>query len=164
MHPMLGGLKSFFAEGKLGGTVDESGKQEASWQIKNGQYYYDDYQFTHFTPSCQLNYSKLPVVVLLSTITRSSGEAIAIAFKGRPHTYFIGVPTAGGYTTSNQPIYLRNDLFLNLAVAYFADRKGTVYKTLVTPDLMIKEKDDFDNLGQDAKVQAAVSWLRKNIR
>jgi C-terminal processing protease CtpA/Prc len=164
MHPMLGGLKSFFAEGMLGGIIDESGKQAATWQIRNGQYYHDDYRITHFTPSCLLDYSKLPVVVLLSSITRSSGEATAIAFKGRPHTYFIGVTTAGGYTTSNQPIYLRNDLFLNLAVGYFADRKGSVYKTFVTPDLVIKDKDDFDNLGQDAKIQAAVSWLKKSIR
>jgi len=164
LYPMLAGLSAFLGNSQVGGEVDESGRMVRTWQTKNGNFYQGDYQQTNVKAYCKLDLSRMPVVVLLSSVTRSSGQATAVAFKGRSKTYFIGESTAEGYTTSNNYIQLRSDLALNLATEYIADRKGNVYKVLVRPDLELKGKDNFDQLMQDAKVKAAFDWLNKNIR
>jgi hypothetical protein len=71
---------------------------------------------------------------LLGPVTRSSGAATAVAFKGSPKTCFIGAPTAEGYTTSNNYLQLSSDLTFNLSTEYIADRKGNIYKEQVNPD------------------------------
>lgn len=83
----------------------------------------------------------------------------AIAFKGRPNTYFIGEPTADGYTTSNGYFQFTPILILNFATNFVADRNKKVYKTTVNPDLTIYQGDDFDNLLSDTKIKAAIKCL-----
>ncbi len=84
---------------------------------------------------------------------------VAIAFKGRPNTYFIGEPTADGYTTSNGYFQFASNLTLNFATNYVADRNKNIYKTTVNPDLAIHHGNNFDNLLNDAKVKVAIKWM-----
>lgn len=160
LFPMLTGLSSFLGNGPIGGNADESGKLALAWSIRNGNYYQNDYPLTTVSSSCSLNYTELPVVMLLGPSTRSSGEATAIAFKHRKNTYFIGNSTPGGYTTSNAYWQITGDLALNLSTSYFADRQGNVYRDLVEPDLVVEGADDFDHLRNDPKVSAALKWLK----
>jgi C-terminal processing protease CtpA/Prc len=74
-----------------------------------------------------------PVAVLIDSGTGSSGEAIAIAFRGRPSTRFFGVPSAG-FATVNRGAQLADGANLVVTTGYSTDRRGTTYGDRVTPD------------------------------
>lgn len=107
------------------------------------------------------NVSKIPVAILIGPITKSSGSILAIAFKGRENTIFIGEETATGYTTSNDFFVFGSDTYLNLSTANSIDRNGVKYMDHVSPDIFLRGQDDFDNLKRDIKVLAALVWLRR---
>ena len=96
-------------------------------------------------------------------MTGSSGEAVLLAFKGRPNTLIIGEETAG-YITSNNVYELHPNVNLVLATAFMLDRTGKVYTTGIMPDVMIKDGDNFYQLDQDAKLQQARLWLKQTIK
>ena len=92
--------------------------------------------------------SKIKVALITSVITGSSGEIVAIAFKGRENTIFIGEPTAG-YTTTNNTYEMPFGVYFNNSEGYDVDRNGNIYP-VVTPDIHIKKSDNFKkpNAGQ----------------
>lgn len=104
----------------------------------------------------------MQVVILLSAGTASSGQATAIAFKQRPNTFFIGEPSAEGYTTGNDFFTFNNGISLNLSTAWNADRNGNTYYKQVLPDQVISGGDNFDVLMNDGKIQAAILWLNNH--
>ncbi len=158
---MLAGLHCLLGNSNIGAEIDENENVLRSWKIERGNFIQQGSQITNIIESSgQLN--QLPVVVLISAVTMSSGSMAAIAFKSRTKTYFIGEPTANGYTTSLGWRPISKDLTLNLAEAYVKDRKGRIYPTYVPPDMHVKGGDHFDNLPQDFKVRAAIKWFEKN--
>lgn len=102
--------------------------------------------------------SSHPVAVLLDGETASSGEAIAISFKGRPKTVFIGESTRG-LTTANNQIRLGAGATLYLTIAVDADREGNIYDSGVHPDMLIKS--DGLSVNGDAVFDEAVKWLSR---
>ena len=98
---------------------------------------------------------QLPVAVLTSGRTSSSGEAVVIAFRGRANTRSFGAPTYG-VPTANGGHRLADGTVLQLTGALFVDRNGKGDGTSVVPDESVRE------LGVgDRTRQAAVEWLRK---
>ncbi len=83
----------------------------------------------------------------------------AMAFKGRPHTLFVGEPTANGYSTSNGYFQFAPNLTLNFATHFVADRNMIIYKNNVSPDITIYHGDHFENLMEDEKIKYAIKWL-----
>lgn len=158
---MLSGLHSLLGDGNLGGEIDENTKLVRSWKIENGNFIQQDYKATNINES-KVKLNDLPIVILQSGVTMSSGSLTAIAFKSRPKTYFIGEPTANGYTTSNGWRPISKEFTLNLAEAYVKDRKGRIYPSFVPPDMLVQGGDHFDDLIKDFKVRAAVKWFEKN--
>ena len=166
MYPMLGGLSCFFEEGKIAGTVNAKHDIIFDLNIKNDNLYFSnankaEWQMTFATDSCETNFQKMPVVVLLSYITASSGQVTAIAFKHRQNTFFIGENTALGYTTGNNYFYFSPQLSMNLSTAFNSDVKGNIYYDNVLPDRYILGGDNFEDLLQDEKVKNALLWLDK---
>lgn len=102
--------------------------------------------------------SQQPIAVLLSGLTASSGEIVAISLKERPATRFFGELTHGA-TTANTSYPIQGTSYLTLAGSVDADRTGQVYSLRVQPDEVIAGGDNFLDLQQDAKVQAALPWL-----
>lgn len=162
IYPMLSGLGSLLGDAYLGAEVDASGKINSKWELKDGNFLQAGHRQTTIKSKCSTNYSKYPVTVLLGPITKSSGSMTAIAFKGRPNSYFIGEPTADGYTTVNSYYQMRDNFVLNIATAFVADRNNNIYKTVVNPDRIVYGSDNFDNLLQDDKIKVALKWLYKN--
>lgn len=98
---------------------------------------------------------QLPVAVLTSGRTASSGEAVVMAFRGRPNTRSFGAPTKG-VPTANAGHRLADGTMLQLTGALFVDRHGKGDGTSVVPDESVRE------LGVgDRTRQAAVEWLRQ---
>jgi carboxyl-terminal processing protease len=160
MAPMLAGIAPLLGDGHLGGFVDYAGQVQEQWYLRGGNFYLDTLAVTALpAPTVRVPPNR-PIAVLVSGLTASSGEIVAISLKGRPDTRFFGEPTYGA-TTANTSYQLQGTSYLTLAGSVDADRHGNRYPIRLQPDEMIGEGDNFTALEQDAKVQAALKWLRK---
>ncbi|WP_181784218.1 S41 family peptidase [Pseudonocardia pini] len=75
-----------------------------------------------------------PVSVLTDGHTASSGEAVAVAFRGLPDVRSYGAATLG-LSTGIETAQLPDGLVLSVATSRFADRTGEVYGGPLTPDV-----------------------------
>ncbi len=158
MFAMLGGIANLFSPGKLGSFIDPATKTEQAWGVTNNTAYVGTDTYCRLS-SVAKSFAGLKVVVLIGPQTASSGEAVAISFKGRNNTWFIGEDT-GGYTTANDSFQLTNDIGIFMATSIEADTKGHIYWNNVSPDEQIIGGDNFDDLRTDKKVIAALKWLK----
>ena len=99
-----------------------------------------------------------PVAVLTSRLTGSSGEGVAMAFRGRPGARSFGEPTAG-VPTGNSPHRLTDGAELHLTEAVGVDRTGRSHQTRIKPDQPVAT--DWTRYGSpaDPVLQAAIAWL-----
>ena len=158
MYPMMEGLGNLIGDGTVGTVSDFEGKPLSTWKIKDADFYYDDYLAADLPDNCK--FGKLPkVAVLISQYTVSSGEAVAVAFKGRTNTRFFGLET-GGLITVTDWTPINSDLVASISVGYYTDRNGKIYRNFVEPD----EKIEFvltEDFEKDEGIKSAVKWLRK---
>src|SRR5438094_6222254 len=102
-----------------------------------------------------------PVAVMLGPNTASSGEAIAIAFHGRPLTRSFGLPTAG-VPTANQQYPLSDGAAINLTVAVDEDRNGNIFwPNPVPPDEFHSFTAIDPTNAADLAAAAAIKWLEQ---
>ena len=106
MWPMVAGLGPILGEGLLGYFVDPL-NIESAWTYKNGVVFLDTYTYTSVPEPYNLKKPSPKVAVLINASVASSGEATAIAFKGRANTKFFGTPTFG-VSTSNKNFELKS--------------------------------------------------------
>ncbi|GHF49942.1 S41 family peptidase [Streptomyces morookaense] len=125
--PILGG-------GNVGMFIDPDG-EKSMWTAEGG---------------APVAHPDAPVAVLTSGATASAGEAVAVAFRGRPDTRFFGQRT-GGVPTGNHPHDLSDGAMLILTEVKEADRTGRIYDGPIPPDEEVPA-------GRDA-LEAAKSWL-----
>ncbi|TGD79351.1 S41 family peptidase [Hymenobacter wooponensis] len=159
MAPMLAGIAPLIGDGYLGGFVDKDGKPDQQWYLKQGNFYMDTMRVTTLQNRCPIKRTDKPVAVLLSGRTASSGEIVAISLKGRPATRFFGEPTYGA-TTANESYKISGSSYLTIAGMQETDRNKVVYRPNVAPDVLITGGDNFTDLSKDAKVTAALKWLK----
>jgi len=87
-------------------------------------------------PIVQLQHKPAPVAVLIGPYTISSGEGMALAFRGQALTRSFGQPTAG-CTTCNQGYALRDGAEIFLTVGVNVDRTGQRYGGAIQPDEVV---------------------------
>jgi carboxyl-terminal processing protease len=156
MFPMILGLEQLLGNGKVGEFV---GDKDEVWLIKNNRFYVDTALRSAVVPKLNINASAIPVVILTSPATGSSGEFLVIAFKGRKNTILLGSKTAG-YVTSTNGFYVDNKMgFALLSVGYGKDRTGKGYKEALEPDIALTAVDKFNDIKNDEKVKAAMKWI-----
>ncbi len=157
MWPMLAGIGPILGEGHVGAFVYPDGRQQL-WYYANGQALLDEKLMfaVSVESSHQLAQSMPPVAVLTGHDTASSGEAVVVAFRGRPRTRSFGEETAGR-STSNQGFELSDGAILVLTVATFADRAGQTYGSKIVPDQIVERGIQSD----DYVIKAAIEWLLK---
>ncbi len=158
MYAMIAGLGNILGDGSLGAFVDPDGKKTI-WFLKDGDAYEGGKRWTHIERKCKLAGTP-KVAVLISQITASSGEALAISFKGRPSTKFFGESTSGYISANDDPYFIDNNSMLLVASANMADRNHNLYLESVQPDLIMVEGDNFTDLKNDLKIRAALEWLK----
>ena len=100
------------------------------------------------------------IAILTGPGTVSAGETVALAFKGRSLTYFIGQPTAG-LTTANATYPLSDRSMLVLTICQEADCTGRVCAGRIHPDMLVPADTGTSSpaAGNDPAKEAAVSWL-----
>jgi C-terminal processing protease CtpA/Prc len=153
MWPMLAGLGPLLSTGALGSFVGSARNRDTTWSYQNGVAMLGPNAMAQVTdPPYRMNIPTPPIAVLVGGTTASSGEAVAIAFRGNPNTRSFGQRTRG-LTTANAPFMLSDHAVINLTTSIDADRVGHAYQDGVTPDELI---DDADGEHLPA---AARSWL-----
>lgn len=159
IYPMLSGLSLFLGDQAIGFETDIDDNVVRTWEIAHGNFVIGGYRATDIAVRPMGRLTAAPVVVLIGPVTKSAGSMVAIAFKGRPNTRFVGEPTADGYTSSNGYFQFAPNLTLNFATNYVADRDRNIYKTAVHPEIVVHRGDKFDDLPDDEKVKAAIKCL-----
>jgi len=157
MQLMMLGLKQLFAEGKLGSFIPG---ENYDWKILNNTFIQGKDTIASIKPLCNFDLSHIPVVIITSPSTGSSGEFLVIAFKGRGNTTLLGATTAG-YVTSVKAYSIDEFNLLYLSTGYGVDKKGKVYRSAIRPDIAMAATDQFNNIDRDQKVKSAVDFLMK---
>lgn len=159
VNPMLAGLAPLLGDGSIGGAVNAKEEIIRTYKIEKAEFHNNGAIVCEMDALPKIDQSE-KLVVLLSRYTVSSGELVAIAFKGRDHTIFIGEPTAG-YTTGNGFDRISDELALVISQDVFMDRNENIYYKNVPVDID-SEFQHNTTLENDLQIQTAIEWFEKN--
>ncbi|MFJ9776117.1 S41 family peptidase [Kitasatospora sp. NPDC101157] len=159
LRPMLAVVGPVLGDGPAGGLVDADGNR-STWSIQHGNAYADG-EPVGWTDSEPITRSAAPVAVLTGHRTGSSGEAVAVAFRGRADTRFFGEPTYG-VPTGNMVYHLSDGAVMVLTSADDVDRAGRTYDAPIPPDEeVVNEPTAAVGGGRDRVLAAARAWLHQ---
>lgn len=154
--PMLAGIGPVLGEGTCGYFMEPDGTNAEAWAYKKGRSYHGDTPRVSVSGKpYRLKEKQAKIAVLTDAQTMSSGEVVAVAFRGRPNTRSFGQPT-GGYSTTNTNFNLSDGAMVLLTVSVYGDREKNVYGEQIMPDVTIGPTE-----GEDAVLAAAIGWLRE---
>jgi len=156
MWPMVAGVGPIVGEGVLGFFVDPDSVVN-TWRYKNGASIMDSFVLTQVESPYRLISPDPPVAVITDDRTASSGEATAIAFRGRPDARSFGQPTYG-VSTANRGFALSDGASIFLTVSTMADRTGKLYGYKLPPDELVAGEKTGDP-ATDLPLAAAMTWL-----
>ncbi|WP_406425321.1 S41 family peptidase [Streptomyces sp. NBC_00842] len=156
MWPMLAVVGPILGDGQVGMFVDADGKKSV-WSIKHGAPYVDG-KSKGWGDGQPVARSMPPVAVLTGEQTASAGEAVVVAFRGRPDTRFFGERT-NGVPTANKAYRLPDGAMLILTEGKNADRTGRTYDAAIPPDEEIVKDPRPVARNRDEVLEAAQSWL-----
>lgn len=148
MWPMIAGLGPILGERTLGYFIDPDG-QESHWEYLGGLSILNGTTMQAVSNPHTLSSPDPKVAVLIDGRVASSGEATAIAFKGRPNTRFFGTSTCG-LSTANAPFNI-DGATLNLTTAVIADRNKVSFGNKIQPDEVLTNAE---------LPNRVIAWLR----
>ncbi len=154
MAPMVCGLGPLLQPGALGTLTDVRGNVER-WWYRDGVYGWDDEVVLRASKPLVLP-TPLPIAVLTSSQTGSSGECTTICFIGNPRTRSFGQAT-WGLTTGNGQFALSDGAQMFLASTTMGDRNGKLFHGAIVPDEVVEQPADWK---YDAALDAALTWLK----
>jgi hypothetical protein len=147
MWPMMASIGSFLDTGTQGYFLNAD-NIAVEWRYASGKAFFDTVMLAENKHSISL-FGKNRIAVLINNKTASSGEAMAVLFKGYSHAKFFGIPTFG-VSTGCKSFSLSDGSRINLATSVFADRNKIKYGSSIVPDFPCSEKETF---------VAAIKWL-----
>ncbi|WP_137914803.1 S41 family peptidase [Rudaea sp. 3F27F6] len=145
MYPMLGSLRPLLGPKPLGSFRHANG-ESTPFTAVNGP---------AASPRVGPDLQSAPIAVLTGPQTASSGEVVAVAFRGRPNTRSFGAATAG-LSTGNRTFSLGDGSMLALTTVVDMDRDGHVYGGKIEPDETVAPAKQG---GADETLAAAAAWL-----
>jgi C-terminal processing protease CtpA/Prc len=153
--PMLAGVGPILGEGTVGFFVDPDSLVN-TWTYEDGVAALDGVRQAGATVPYELGV--LPSVALLTdSVTASSGEAIAVAFRERAGVRSFGGATYG-VSTANDGFWMEDGALLIVTVTAMADRSGAVYGGALAPDSSVAGTRTGDR-ATDPALDAALVWL-----
>lgn len=152
MWPMLAAVGPVLGEDTVGYFIGAEGERRA-WRYRDGAAWLDGVEMYRGPDPVQLRSERPRTAVLTDNLTVGAGEAVAIAFRGRPDSRSFGQATCG-LSTGLSTFTMSDGAVLNLVVATMADRTGTAYGDFIGPDEV--------SLGLSQPVDDAIAWLRSS--
>lgn len=138
--PMYKAIQPFLDREKVIGSKDNSGKTSYYRNSKNDVLFETTVIATIDVPTVSLKNKKIPVYILVSKKTASSGEFVTAAFVGQKNATIIGVNTQG-LTSDNSEFRLSDGAILKLTTGTVVDRNGKEYAEIgkgISPDIEVK--------------------------
>jgi len=148
MWPMLAALRPLLGTAAVGAFVGPGAERGSEWIAGSRVHAPMPRELERLHTS--------RVAVLHGPRTTSSGEAVAIAFRGREATRSFGQATRG-LSTSNDMFPLPDGSTMVMTDQFFADRTGARYGGVVRPDVIVE-----DGSGDKATLVAARTWLERS--
>jgi len=149
-----------FGEGKLGAFHDGGGK-DSNWLYRDGTVGTEgseNWKYPRVEGEPYRVAGNPAVAVLIDGGTASSGEAVAIAFRGRSRTRFFGEPTME-VSTNNTNFLLSDGANMILTIGVQVDRDGNEYQDGIQPDASVASPGQILAPERDAGIVAAEQWL-----
>lgn len=131
MWPMLAGVAPLLGNGIHGYFVKPDGSKTA-WGTYDGRSFLNN-QFMIGIKENLVRDRSLPIAVLSSEQTASSGESLLVAFEDKPNVRFFGKPSCG-MSTANRQFNLSNGATLNITTAKMASRNGKLFGGRIAVD------------------------------
>jgi len=157
MWPMLAGIGPVLGESSVVGYFVDPDSVVTPWYYRNGASGTPGSVIARAGDPISLGDTIATVAVLTDSLTASSGEAVAIAFRARPHARSFGQPT-WGVSTANAGFELSDGATIFLTVSTMADRAGEIYGGEVIPDELVAGAMTGDT-ATDAALRTAMHWL-----
>ncbi|MFD8309089.1 S41 family peptidase [Streptomyces sp. NPDC059690] len=157
MDPMFAVVGPILGDGNVGMFVDADGRKKGVWSVRHGDFFMDGTPIG-WAGDRPLSGPTPPVAVLTGKQTASAGEAVTVAFRGRPHTRSFGEPTYG-VPTGNSPYRLSDGAVIVLTEVKEADRTGRTYDTSIPPDQEIVNDPRPVARHRDETLDTATKWL-----
>lgn len=158
--PMLTGLGPLIGDGIIGYFID-SDKNMQKIKYKDGMSFINEQIQLKVNNPIFLQKRNTTIAILISEKTSSSGELIAILFKGKSQSIFFGNKTQG-LTTGNDSFNLIDGSILFLTTSYFVDRNKNIYLNGINPD---KEyyyfNSNFKNPEDDMLIRNAIQYIEE---
>lgn len=149
MWPMLAALSPFL-QGQVGHFVTPDSTW-TTWSVTGSRAFLDATPLAEAPASFVPSGSGGRIAILTDGLVASSGEATAIAFRGRPGARSFGTATCG-LSTAVGGIAVGAGYTLGLASAVMADRDSVIFGGPVAPD---------ETIGDAATLVArAIDWIR----
>jgi C-terminal processing protease CtpA/Prc len=162
MWPMLAGIGPLLGDTLVGAFGTEPGADR--WYYKNGVAGILhaggalDTVSRASVPAARLRNAGAPVAVLFDAGTGSSGEVLALAFRGRPNSRSFGEPTAG-FATANRGARLPDGANMVVTTGYQVDRRGVAAGERIRPDEVVAGPPPGWPFATDAAAASAAAWL-----
>ena len=145
MWPMLSSIAPLLGDGVHGYFAHTDGSRD-SWSTKNGISYINEQSVIGIEDNTSVNH-KLPIAVISSDMTSSSGEAILISFKTKGNVKTFGYNSCG-MSTANKPFELSNGAQLFVTTSTMMDSSFTAYNRINV---------DFET---NTPMKEAAEWIR----
>lgn len=157
MWPMMAGLAPLLGEGESGAFISPKGK--TVWGIDpRGEPFVGSTKPSATTQTRFIQNGNAYTAVLIGARTASSGEAIAVAFRGKPNVRSFGESTRG-LSTANSTVSLSDGALMAITTSVFADRTGATYGNKIVPDEVVATAAPDSSATEDPVVIAASKWL-----
>lgn len=156
VYPMLAALYHLLGDAVAYTELDENSKLIQRNHLEAGAFYTAEKELVKVNPA-ELPDLKTPIAIITGKLTGSAGEDVAIAFKGRENTLFLGEESYG-FLTGNEMVEISYDAKMAFTTCFIAD-KYHVYRETVKPDNLIEKGDNFDQLEEDANVIRALQYF-----
>lgn len=159
MWAMLAGAGPILGDGEPGASLYKDGVRRKWFYEKGRAGLRNDTQDPYYAQTTREPVriiERPPVAVLIDRETGSSGEGIAIAFRGLTDTRFFGETTAGA-ATATFPFRLSDGAQLYLATGAMLDRNGNAWPDGVPSDEQIVSAVTISTT--DPVILAASKWL-----
>ena len=157
--PMLAGIGPLIGDGEAAAATQADGRRVSLW-YRDGKAGLGEYvQLRVRGEAYRLRSPRTRFAVLLGPRTASSGEVLALAFRGLPDRRSFGAPTLG-LTTGTRTFELSDGASLVLAVAATSDRRDRRYDGPIAPDEPAPAGRAGAPLLEQDDVRAALRWLQ----
>lgn len=147
MWPMMAALGALLESG-IQGYFSDAGNMLSEWRYDKGKVYLNDTLLAE-NPDYAPVLRKNKIAVLINKQTASSGEAIAVLFKGHPQARFFGAPTFG-VSTGCESFTLSDGSRINLATSIFTDKNKNKYGGKILPDVTATDQE---------ALKQAIKWI-----